>query len=297
MQITSREKIEALRRIKSTGINLSEVSYNLEKYNGYLLRRIYMKKLIGTLVEHDCYISAAYEMMSEDEWMTITSRYDTPVENYSNKKIKDKIENLINGIVSLYDTITVTDFDFVIEMLDRYVLLVKSRNLQFLLFKLLELNEEDTLMFFVEKIRNTKINLQFYLSFFVTIIIRYRLKKNVETAAIKMFISQILNNKDTNGIHYLHSLQLLLYMCCFKHELIKDLEIYKIIDDAYQNLNFKKLNKIVVEIFCSVFCEYKCPLYFETIDNDIFNFFPLDPSILPIINDKMNSKYVEWSKV
>lgn len=287
----TRHRLDTIRRIRSCPVDLSRVSQFLSTHEDTLVRRVYFERLLDTLVENDVYISVMHDLMEEREWMRLSAEYSTPIEVPAHRKMRERVENFTDAFIALCDCARKEDFSSLLEYVDKHVLLAQSKNVKHVLLTLIELDQEKTLMHFVRKIKASHVHCDYYLIYFVSMIVRYRIHEDysrVATDFILSFVQDLVMNKSP---HFIVSSQLLLYLCCFRAEVEKKARNF--IKRLFEQEYVKYMNKMVIGVFCDMF-HYKHPGFFDTLDADVLFFFPLDPPVIPRIKIRLEESYVHW---
>lgn len=294
MEKSYRQRFDLVSKIKNAKIDLSKINVLSTIGNDQMIRKIYFKKLIGTLVEADTFISVCYDTLQESDWSNITSNLNTPIENKIHKKLREKYQTFASSFCVLYENIASYDFDSVLAMFDRYIILNKSRNIQFILFALMEINQNAVLSFFCEKINEANGNIKTYLTYFFSLIIRFRLEEKASQKCLKLIKKLAVNYLENhpNRAEFVHFSQLILYLCCFKKEFVA--EVPEFINYIFNEEYVQFMNKNIVEVFCEKH-NRKTPSYFEDECAESLNYFPLDKSIFERINGLIEQNYMEWT--
>lgn len=270
---------------------MSHVSQFLSTHGDTLVRRAYLERLLNTLVEKDVYISVMHDLMEERDWRRLSAEYSTPIEVPVHRKMRECVENFADAFIALCDCARKEDFPFLLELVDKYVLFVQSKNIKHVLITLIELDQEKTLMHFVRKIRSSHTHRDYYLIYFVSMIVRYRIRENYSNIAVD-FVLNFVQGLTMNKLpHFIISSQLLLYLCCFRAEVEQKARGF--IKRLFETEYVKYMNKMVVDVFCDMF-NYKHPRFFDTLDADVLSFFPLDPPVIPRIKTRLEDRYIHW---
>ncbi|RVD90678.1 hypothetical protein TUBRATIS_29000 [Tubulinosema ratisbonensis] len=293
-----KEKLTAIERVKLTKHSLNFIP------DDSLVREIYLNKLIPMLIDLDCYISSVKESLGDSFYELYPT--NTPKEtNKLNKTLVTKYNNLKDGLISLFDSLNLYKTDFLILIIEKYILLAKTTNLQFIIFELLKKSPKKILNFFFKKLKEKKY-FSFYVSFFLGIIVRFNLIKELEIKSINLFMNYLFeyfnieNNYSLNvplikknEIRFIHLCQLFVYLCCFKKEIFyeNDLLVKKIIKSGV----LKKMNKKVALKFISEF-KLGIKLVSSYEYNSVFEFFPFDPPSVYEIKERIEDCYVNISE-
>lgn len=292
MRDAAKYRLDTIKRIRASHIDLNKVSCFLNTHEDHLIRRTYFKKLLGTLVENDVYISVMHELMLDNEWESISIEYNTPIEKSPQKKLREKIESFADAFIALCDNVREEDFEDILKYVDKYVLLTKSRNMKYILLTILEVNQEETLMHFIRKIRSSFCaNLNHYLIYFVSLLVRCRIKERYRKIAVEFFLEFFRKLEASKSLGYIVPAQLLLYLCCFRKEV--ELEARDLLQNIFSLGYARYMNRMVVETFCKEL-SYVLPKNFENVDSDILFLFPLDPPIISRIRTRFEDFYIIW---
>lgn len=252
---------------------------------------MYFERLLNTLVEKDVYISVMHDLMEDRDWRRLSAEYSTPIEIPVHRKMRECVENFTDAFIALCECARKEDFPFFLEQVDKYVLLAQSKNVKHVLLTLIEIDQEKTLMHFVRKIRVSHVHRDYYLIYFVSMIVRYKIRESYLKAAVDFVLNFVQGLAMNKSPHFIISSQLLLYLCCFRAEVEQKARgfIKCLFDMEY----VKYMNKMVVEVFCGMF-HYKHPRFFDTLDADVLFFFPLDPPVIPRIRTRLEDSYIHW---
>lgn len=270
---------------------MSRVSQFLSTHGDALVRRAYFERLLNTLVEKDVYISVMHDVMEERDWRRLSAEYSTPIEVPVHRKMRECVENFTDAFIAFCDCVRKEDFPFLLELVDKYVLLAQSKNVKHVLLTLIELDQEKTLMHFVRKIKISHAHCDYYLIYFVSMIVRYRIRENYSKIAVDFILSFVQGLAMNKSPLFIVSSQLLLYLCCFRAEVEQKARGF--IKRLFEMEYVKYMNKMVVDVFCDMF-HYKHPKFFDTLEADALFFFPLDPPVIPRIKIRLEDSYIHW---
>lgn len=266
-----------------------------------LLREIYLKRLIGSLVDLDCYVSSLKHSL-EDSFDDLNPM-NTPKEACSlNKATLNKYNNLRDGLMTLFDSLDSFDINFLLKIINDYILLSNTKNIQFIIFELLKKYPKKVLNFFFKKLKEKKY-FSYFLSFYVGIIVRFNLQENLENKSIDLFMQYFnsylvtvknnlqLNDKliEINEIKFIHLCQSLIYITCFKKNVFnkyKDI-IYLLINEGI----LRRINKNIAEAFISKHgLDIKLNSNYEY--KEILEFFPFDSPCIYEVKQRIEECYV-----
>ena len=283
--LTFKKKIELIKNLKTDTINLSNIDKYIEYMNHKIITKPIFKKIIFTLIDLDVYISSIYDSISEEDWNDIIISYDTPIDNPLYGIIREKIQLFI----VIYEKV-----DGYIKNIKTSVLLdcfskipfYKTSTIQFLFFRLGLIRPKAVLYFFLENIKSNPI---VYIPFFTSFVARCDI---ASYDAIYEYVDYVKQLKKGTSLNYVLATQGLLYICCFKRDIInKCVEIFNYV---FNNDIYKLMNSFLVETFCELF-DYKFK-NFESLENFSLYTFPFDKSIFQKIRNLYKDKYIEFKK-
>lgn len=292
-----KEKLNAIERVK-----FSKVSFHFIPDDS-LVREIQLKKLIFSLIDLDCYFTSLKESLGDsfDEF------YPTNTPKESNKLSKTvilKYNNLREGMISLFNSLSFYKIDFLLSIIDKHILLAKTSNLQFIIFELLKKHARKVLNFFCKKLKEKKY-FSYSLSFFLGIIVRFKLENELEKKSIDLFMNYLYfyfdkeNNFSLrtdlirkNEVRFIYICQSFLYLCCFKKEVYYEYQnlIYKIIKSGV----LKKMNRKVAEAFINQF-DLNIKFVSNYDYNEVYDFFPFDPPCILEIRERIEDCYINYN--
>lgn len=283
--LTFKEKIELLENLKNAKLESSL----LEKYSDYLTNKALagpiLRKLVSSLIDLDISITAEYECLTDQEWETITSNYDTPLELEPYSTLRDNVKMFLSAYKIIEAKVEHIDVNVLLDVL-KLVVFSKTSNIQFLFFKLAICKPDPVLYFLLE---NLKVSPHLYVPYFASLVARC----NIDSSkAVSYYIDYIRSIEKSEDFRYILFCQGLMYICCFRKEHIdmcKD-----IVNNIFEKHLYRYMNETVVEVFCKTFGFNT--KHMNSLDNCALYYFPFDLSLFDAINDMYEDYYVFYEE-
>lgn len=287
MALTYKERLEFLESLKKTPIDLAVADRMVLYARDRALMRPTLLSLVKELTNLDAYISVMHGILTQDEWDEAISDYDTPIEG-SHAGLREKIKMFLFGYENLSDAIHDFKIDEVLKAFE-VSLLSKTRNIQFLLFRLCCRNPQAVFGFLFKL---TYKNPTVYLPYLSSLIVRCRIDEGVKSGYIQDYLSYVRSLSRSRSILYVSACQCLLYISCFRREIF--MAAKDVIDQIFDSGIARYMNRNVVEMFCDLF-GYECKM-FSSYDHDCLYFFPFDLPILEKVGDGAHESYVHFRR-
>lgn len=275
---TQKDKLNFLAELRSTQIDAQNIQNLLEIGKSNFQKSI-LAKIFEFLSSLDIKISVYYEYTPADDWDDIVN--DTNTDDEASKKIKQNIATFCACYKTVRNEIASYDANLVWKMLDKHVVGAKTKHLQFFVFDLLKANIKN-MNFVMKNVENNS-----YLVLLIGLLVRYKF----ESSVVHKVLAFLLDKCNTwKGTKQLIVLQGCMYICCFKKE-------HKATVDDFVCKNkeeWHKLNKKIVNMYCSLFGYDKCDIY--TCQTEALEYFPFDKPYLDDIYDIYEDDYVVFVK-
>lgn len=278
---TQKEKLNFLLELKNTQVDLQNIKSLLEIANTNFQKSI-LDRIFESLAVLDIKISVLYEYSSVDEWEQITKMDQTQSDDQ--KDITESIKVFIGCYCELKMNICNFDVSLVWKVLEKYVIGAKTKHLQFLLFDLLTKNIKNMnqLMKNAENGKNLA-----HLVFLFGLLVRYKFDQDAVNKICKFLLEKACKWK---GARFLVCLQGFMYVCCFRQELDPLLKDFIVTNKD----KWKKLNKKVVDVYCSVFEHEYNEITCGCIE--ILEYFPFDKPCLDNIFAMYEDMYLIFKR-
>ncbi|KMV65441.1 hypothetical protein M970_090790 [Encephalitozoon cuniculi EcunIII-L] len=287
MALTYKERLEFLESLKKAPVDLAVADRMVLYARDRVLARPTLLSLVRELTNLDAYISVMYGVLTQDEWDEAVSDYDTPIEG-DHAKLREKIRTFLFAYEHLDNAI----YDFKIDEVLRAFetsLLSRTRNIQFLLFKLCCRNPQAVFGFLFELARK---NPTVFLPYLSSLIVRCKTAEDLKTMYIRNFLAYIRSLSRSPSIQSVVAYQCFLYICCFRREVVVDAK--DVIDWIFVSGMAGRMNRNVVEMFCGLFgYEWKV---FSSYDHDCLYFFPFDLPILDEVANTIHEFYIHFKR-
>ncbi|AFM98970.1 hypothetical protein EHEL_090750 [Encephalitozoon hellem ATCC 50504] len=287
MALTYKERLEFLESLKKTPIDLAVADRMVLYAHDRTLMRPTLLSLVKELTNLDAYISVMHGILTQDEWDEVISDYDTPIEG-SHANLREKIKMFLFAYENLSDAIHDFNIDEVLKAFE-VSLLSRTRNVQFLLFKLCCRNPQAVFGFLFKLARK---NPTVYLPYLSSLIVRCKVDGELKSTYIRDYISYVKSLSRAHSILSVAACQCLLYIACFRREVA--VAARDIIEWVFDSGIARYMNRNVVEMFCELF-GYECKV-FSSYDNDCLYFFPFDLPILEKIGEGIHEFYIHFDR-
>lgn len=281
--ISFKNKIQILKTLKTEHLDLSEVDKYLDLLKCKSLTSPVLDKIIESLIDLDVQMTAIYESVTDEDWLDITSDYDTPIDKQDYCTVRENIKLFVSTYKALEEIMTQLDLNILFSSLKK-IPLCKTSSLQFLFFSIALYKPNPVLHFFLDNIKDKPC---VYIPYFVSLVCR--LSKDT-SKAIQKYIEWVRTLKKGKNLTYVQATQGLMYLSCFKKEYIE--ECRDIFHYVFSGNIYTLMNPNVVEKFCTLSpYDFK---YFRSLENVSLYFFPFDKSILETIHELYEDDYVEF---
>lgn len=287
MALTFKERLEFLENLNKTPIDLSVADKMVLYARDRTLMKPTLLGLIRELTNLDAYISVMHGILTADEWDEVVSDYGTPLEG-DHAKLREKIRTFVFAYEHLSSTIHDFRIDTVLRIFETS-LLSRTRNVQFLLFKLCVRDPQAVFGFLTKLVRT---NPSVFLPYLSSLIVRCRVPDDPKTRCIIDYLEYVRSLPRVASIQSVAAWQWLLYISCFRRETVADAK--DIIDWVFCSGMAGYMNKNVVDMFCKLF-GYECKV-FSSYEHDCLYFFPFDLPILEEVEDSIQESYVHFRR-
>ncbi|ADM12203.1 uncharacterized protein Eint_090740 [Encephalitozoon intestinalis ATCC 50506] len=287
MALTYKERLEFLESLRKAPIDLSVADRMVLYAHDRTLMRPTIQSLVRELTNLDAYISVMHGILTQDEWDEVVSDYDTPIEG-GHAKLREKIKLFLFAYENLDNAIYDFKIDEVFKAFETSML-SRTRNIQFLLFKLCHRNPQAVFGFLLELVRKNPIAFLPYLS---SLIVRCKVDEGLKAMYVQDYQAYVRSYGKSLSIQSVAAHQCLLYISCFRRESVADAK--DIIERIFSSGMARYMNKNVVEMFCELF-DYECK-EFSSHDHDCLYFFPFDLPILEEVAGSIHEFYIHFRR-
>lgn len=287
IMLTYKEKLEFLKSLERAPVDLALTGRTINYAHDKSLRKPVLSGLLGELTNLDAYISVMYGVLSQEEWDEVISEYETPIES-DHARLREKIRIFLSAYNHLDKHICSFGTEEVLNVFETS-LLSRTRNVQFLLFKLC-CECPHAVFKFLFKLSHS--NPLVFLPYLSSLIVRCGVDEELKTRCIRAYINHIKLLKRSNNIQFVLSCQCILYISCFRRHVVS--EAKELIDWMFASGFAGYMNKRVVEMFCELF-GYECKAFFSY-DHECLYFFPFDPPVFDEIADLVSASYIHFEK-
>lgn len=295
---TYKQKLEILDSLSKQIFDSNRINEYLKLSQSKDLQKPILKRIIEYIIEIDTFISASYEIISEEDWEQICLFCDTPGGSptcfdaeialdgkESSKEIKEKLEFLNLYFLPIFKSLETMKIETILDVLSP-IFKIKTRNVQFLLFLLAKTYPSQVFGFLIAKLKKDPKN---FSPFFASLLVRMKLNPEFKKKCYNAYFRHISVLKPSKSINYLVQAQNFLYIHCFKGFRIDDSSskiVKMLFNDGYACL----MNKNVAIKFTETHNE-KIPAFFSYKNDCLFS-FPFDLPISRTIADMIREDYV-----
>lgn len=294
-----KEKMAILESLNKTVFDYDKIPEYLTYTSVPELSKPILKKIFSKLVLLDTEISAAYDILPEDDWEALFSSYDTPLPE-SSVVLKQNIERLSVNFSKILAELGKNKIEDVLDILGP-VFRNKTRNIQFVLFKIAELHWSHVFGYLLAKVRkDPRVFAPFYCSLLARLEIpgdagvcaaNGSFKRRCFAAYFKHFGSLTLSK----NIECVVLAQNLLYVLCFNKDYFHESSDVKTAINRIFGAGLPRaMNRNVVDRFCDIF-KYKHSAS-ERSKYECLYSFPFDWPICKAVQNSIARSYVHFNK-
>lgn len=225
--------------------------------------------ILQNLLNLDIKISNIHDYANEQEWLTITSKYDTPDDEFKN--IKNDCTIFVNLFKEFH---LVLDQNIILQFFTK-ILDTKTKNLQFICY---EIKPSVFINFLVKNIHNNRV-----LSFLFSYLVRRKIDDKIFNRTVDKL--KELYEKENNKLRRLIYMQGFMYLSCFR----------KVEFICFEQKLVKYLNTNVLNQYSKIFNKEFKIIEVKT-NFEILKWFPLDTPILDEIWEIYQEEYVQFNK-
>ncbi|KAI5169968.1 hypothetical protein PAEPH01_1136 [Pancytospora epiphaga] len=288
--LSLKEKLKILDAVNSKAFSYSRMPEYLDYTADPSLIKPLLKRIFSCLVLLDTEISASHDILEDDDWDSLFNIYDTPL-SADLAKLKTDITLFTSVFNTFYQILfskcNIEDiFDIITPLFKN-----KTRNIQFLLFKLPVPGRSKLFGFLLARLRKEP---RVYAPFYCSLIARWAIGDDLKNRCIGAYMRYFQSLTLTKSLDCTVSAQYLLYLFCFNREYFNSSEEAKGAVCKIFSLGLHKgMNEGVLEKFCGLY-GYK---YSNGTCNvpECLNFFPFDWPICKDIQELIADEYIQYS--
>ncbi len=289
-----KEKIKILKDMETNNFDYKKIPefLSLSRING--LFKPIITAIINNLIILDTHISAVYDLVPDEEWKSYFTDSDVPIVcSAEDDEIFEKIKILISNFPVLYEYLNNDDIptEDIIDILQE-IFNNKTRNIQFLLFKIAKKRPKHIFGYLMAKLRKFP---KIYTPFFCSLLVRLKLDDvDFKIRCVKIYFNHVYNLKLEKNIDTALMIQFLIYILCFNQNYYYDIDgIKPFIDEVFESSLTSIMNKDIINMFCKIF-NYKVKP-FENNLMECMYYFPFDAPVCPSIYESIEDDFIHFA--
>lgn len=285
--LTYMEKLEFLRSLRKGPVDLTLADRMIGYASDDVLRRPVISSLVRELTSLDAYISVMHGVLSQEEWDEVVSEYDTPIEG-DHTRLREQIRTFLSAYRHVDRAICGFKVRDVLNAF-RDTLASRTRNVQFLLFRLCRSHPREVFEFLFKLSRT---NPTVFLPYLCSLLVRCKVDPETKDQCVGAYIEYVRSLRRSDSIQYVAACQCLLYILCFRREAAASAG--DVVEWVFSSGVVGYMNRSVVRMFCELFGR-ECKT-FLSYDHDCLYFFPFDQPVLDEISDLVSDFYIHFER-
>ncbi|KAF7694773.1 hypothetical protein CDIK_1946 [Cucumispora dikerogammari] len=250
------------------------------------IRKVFLSDFISALCFLDAEINIEYETTTEEEWEQVQSECGTPLENDEHVRLKNEIKCFTTAYLEIRKFLKNIKLEIILKCFDESVFLSSTRNTQFLLFDLCDMDYDSVFKHLISKIQTSSFS-SFYIPIFSTLLVRYKnIMPSDQEILVKWFYKYLKKHKT------LINIQFFLYIIIFFHkkDFIKKYLFFT--DNLYCQFGGQIIN-IVGSMYAKIYNKKFCSEIERS--NDVkLKTFTFDSPIINKVSELYIDRYVDF---